>query len=57
MVHLQYIQDRAKGKIAGWQGKFVTIDGRKELIKLVITSLPVYLLTMIKPPKEVHQGD
>jgi hypothetical protein len=21
MVHLQYIQDRARGKLAGWQGK------------------------------------
>jgi hypothetical protein len=52
MVHLQYIQDRAKGKIAGWQGKLITIAGRKELIRSVISSLPVYLLTAIKPPKK-----
>jgi hypothetical protein len=52
MVHLQYIQDRVKEKISGWQGKLVTIAGRKELIKSVITSLPVYLLTALKPPKK-----
>ena len=52
MVHLQYIQDRAKGKIAGWQGKLITVAGRKELIRSVVTSLPVYLITAIKPPKK-----
>lgn len=52
MVHLQYIQDRAKSKIAGWQGRMITMAGRKELIKLVISSLPVYLFTVIKPPKK-----
>ena len=52
MVHLQYIQDRAKGKIAGWQGKLITVAGRKKLIRSVVTSLPVYLITAIKPPKK-----
>lgn len=52
MVHLQYIQDRAKGKLSGWQGKLVTVAGRRELIRSVITSLPVYLISTIKPPKQ-----
>jgi hypothetical protein len=52
MVHLQYIQDRAKSKIARWQGRMITVAGRKELIKLVISSLPVYLFNVIKPPKK-----
>ena len=52
MVHLQYIQDRAEGKIAGWQGKLITVAGRKELIRSVVTSLPVYRITAIKPPKK-----
>jgi hypothetical protein len=51
MVHLQYIQDRAKGKLAGWQGKLVNMAGRRELVKSVLSSLPVYLLTVIKAPK------
>ena len=52
MVHLQYIQDWAKGKIAGWQGKLITIARRKELIRSVVTSLLVYLIIAIKPPKK-----
>ena len=52
MVHLQYIQDRAKSKLAGWQGKLVNVAGRRELVKSVLSSLPVYLLTVIKAPKQ-----
>jgi hypothetical protein len=52
MVHLQYIQDRAKSKLAGWQGKLVNVVGRCELVKYVLSSLPVYLLTVIKAPKK-----
>jgi hypothetical protein len=52
LVHLQYIQDRAKTKLAGWQGKLVNVAGRRELVKSVLSSLPVYLLTVIKAPKK-----
>jgi hypothetical protein len=52
MVHLQYIQDRAKRKLAGWQGKLVNVAGRRELVRSVLSSLPVYLLTALKPPKK-----
>jgi hypothetical protein len=52
MVHLQYLQDRAKGKLAGWQGRLVSIAGRRELVRSVISALPVYLLTVIKAPKK-----
>ena len=51
MVHLQYIQDRAKGKVAGWQGRLLNVVGRRELVRLVLSSLPVYLLTVVKAPK------
>jgi hypothetical protein len=51
MVHLQYIVDRAKGRVAGWQGRLVNVAGRRELVRSVLSSLPVYLLTVIKPPK------
>ena len=52
MVHLQYIQDRAKSKQAGWQGKLVNVAGWRELVKSVLSSLPVYLLTVIKASKQ-----
>jgi hypothetical protein len=52
MVRLQYIQDRAKGKIEGWQGRMVSMAGRRELVRSVITSQLVYLMTVIKSPKK-----
>lgn len=55
MVHLQYIIDRAKTKAAGWQGRLLNVAGRRELVRSVLSSLPVYLLTVIKPPKNLIQ--
>jgi hypothetical protein len=51
MVDLQYIQDRAKARVAGWQGRLLNVAGRRELVRSVISSLPVYLLTVVKAPK------
>ena len=51
MVHLQYIQDRAKGRVAGWQGRLLNVAGRRELVCSVLSSLSVYLLTAVKVPK------
>ena len=48
----QYIHDRAKEKIEGWQERLISIAGRRELIKSVIIAQPVYLMTYIKPPNK-----
>lgn len=51
MVHWQYIQDRAKRRVAGWQGRLLNIAGCRELVRSMLSSLPVYLLTAVKVPK------
>jgi len=51
MVHLQYIQDRAKRRVVGWQGWLLNIAGRRELVRSILSSLPVYLLTAVKAHK------
>jgi hypothetical protein len=51
MVHLQYIQDRSKGKVAGWQGRLLNVAGRRELVRSVLSLLQVYLLMVFKAPK------
>jgi hypothetical protein len=38
--------------MAGWQGKLITVAGRRESVRSVLSSLPVYLVTVIKPPKK-----
>jgi hypothetical protein len=54
MVHLQPILDRAAGKLAGWQSKLMNIGERKVLVRSVLSALPTYLLTAIKPPKKFY---
>jgi hypothetical protein len=49
--HLQQILDRAASKMAGWQGNLMNIGGHRELVKSVLSSLPTYLLTAIRPPQ------
>jgi hypothetical protein len=52
LVHLQRIQDKVRAKLSGWQGKLLTLGGCHELVRSVLSSLPVYLLTALKPPKK-----
>jgi hypothetical protein len=35
----------------GCQGNLINLDGLRELVKTMLSSLPVYLLTSIKVPK------
>ena len=51
MVHLQTSLDRVRAKLAGWQGKLLSAGGRRELVRSVLSSMPIYLLTALKVPK------
>jgi hypothetical protein len=53
--HLQYVLDWAANKMQGWQANLLNIGGRKELVKTVLSSLPTYLLTAIKPSKKFYK--
>lgn len=37
--------------MAGWQDRLVNVAGRRELVRSVLSSLPIYLLTIVKAPK------
>lgn len=44
--------------MSAWNGRNLTQAGRATLVKSVLSSQPVYLLTVIKPTKEVlHELD
>lgn len=51
LIHLQPMQDKTRSRLAGWQGKLLNISGRKELIKSVLSALPVYLHIAMRVPK------
>ncbi|CAL5374865.1 unnamed protein product [Camellia sinensis] len=47
------VVDRVKVKLASWKRRFLSIAGRLTLIKAVLSSLPVYYLSLFKIPKGV----
>jgi hypothetical protein len=52
VVHLQGIVDKARKRLAGWQGRLLNPSGRK-LVRSVLSAIPIYMLTAIKPPKQL----
>ena len=51
-VSIQHVQDKVLAKLAGWQCKSLNLGGRRVLVRSVLSSLLVYLLTVLKPPKK-----
>jgi len=47
---LEPIIDRIKARLSGWKSKHLSLDGRLVLLKLVLSSLPVYALSFLKAP-------
>ena len=43
--------DKIKAKLAGWQGRLLTAGGRRELVRSVLSFMPIYLLTALQVPK------
>jgi hypothetical protein len=54
-IDFQPLVDKATGKLSTWNGRNLTQAGRVCLVKSVLSSQPVYLMTVIKPPVEVLQ--
>jgi hypothetical protein len=54
-LDFQPLLDKAVGKLSAWNGRSLTQAGRVCLTKLVLSSQPVYHLTVLKPPLEVMQ--
>ena len=55
IVHLQGILDKARKKLAGWQGRLLNPAGRRELVRSVLSAIPIYMLTSLKAPKQLLQ--
>jgi len=41
--------DRIKGRLSSWNNKFLSYGGRLVLLKVVLSSLPVYFVSFFKP--------
>jgi hypothetical protein len=49
-VHLQHIMDRARSHLASWKGRWIYAGGRKTLVSSVLSTLPIFALTVLKIP-------
>jgi hypothetical protein len=52
-VHFQPLEDKVTIKFIPWIGKHVTVAGRVNVIKLVLTSIAIYFITVLDVPVEV----
>ena len=54
-MDFQYLEDKAAGKLATWDGQNITTIGRTTLVRSVIASQAVYAITpLIVPPRSLH---
>jgi hypothetical protein len=53
VAHVQGIIDKSRCRLAGWQGRLLNPEGRRELVRSVLSAILVYLLTSIRVPKQV----
>ncbi|XP_075084712.1 uncharacterized protein LOC142167967 [Nicotiana tabacum] len=51
--HFSEIVSKHVKRTTGWQGKLLSVGGRATLIKHVLQSQPIYLLSALEPPKTV----
>ena len=47
------IEERFEKKLAGWKGKLLSVGGRLVLINLVLSSLPMFMMSFFQVPKGV----
>jgi hypothetical protein len=50
-VDVQPLIDKIGGRLPGWKGKLLSMDGRETLVKCVLTSQPIYHLTVFRVQK------
>ena len=54
-VEFQRVLDKMTGKLNAWTGRNVTMAGRLTLVKSVLTSQVIHLLSALRVPKEILQ--
>lgn len=55
MKHMfEPLMDKIQKKLAGWKGRLLSFGGEITLIKYVLCSMPIHVLSVLKLPKGVH---
>lgn len=48
------VTDKTKGKLQAWKGRLLSYGGKEVLLKNVLQSVPIYVLSTLVPPKSVE---
>ena len=52
----QHLIDRVCKLLSGWKEKMLSYGGKEVLIKAIIQSIPVYVMSVFKLPKQILKG-
>ena len=52
LVHLQFILDRIRARLAGWKGRLMPIAGRRVLVRCVLSAMPTFAIPVLRAPKK-----
>lgn len=52
VVHMQFILDRIRARLAGWKGQLMNVVGRRVLVRCVLTAMPTFALAVLHTPKK-----
>lgn len=51
LVHLQFILDKIRARLAGWKGRLMPMAGRRVLVRCVLSVMPTFAITVLRAPK------
>ena len=51
-----FVKKKVHSRILGWREKMLNMAGKEVLLKSVVMSLPAYVMSCYKLPKEVCKG-
>lgn len=55
LVHLQFILDRIRARLAGWKGRLMPIASRRVLVRCVLSAMPTFAITVLRAPKKFYK--
>jgi hypothetical protein len=48
-----HMEEKMEKRLAGWQGRFLSLGGRLTLLNSCLTNVPLYMLSIYPAPKSV----
>lgn len=56
LVHIQFILNHIRARLAGWKAKMLTTVGRRVLVRAVLSAMLTFALIVLRAPKIFFEG-